>query len=77
MFTSGSIPPEYSGAEVIGYLKGNAHLVARTWSVRHGKLSGTSLAMRLFVSTVGRDEEMIRAYIKIRRWQISSWIRCS
>jgi putative transposase len=30
-----------------------------------------------FISTVGRDEEMMRAYIKNQEWQISSWISCS
>jgi putative transposase len=69
-----SIPPKYSVAEVIGYLKGKRQNVERK---AHNFLGHKFWARGYFVSTVGRDEEMIRAYIKNQEMPISSWISCS
>jgi putative transposase len=61
-----SIPPKYSVAEVIGYLKGKSSIwVAQNVERKARNFLGHKFWARgYFVSTVGRDEEMIRAYIK-------------
>ena len=61
-----SIPPKYSVAEVIGYLKGKSSIWI-AWNVERklrNFLGHKFWARGYFVSTVGRDEEMIRNYIK-------------
>ena len=64
---------------MIGYLKGKSSIwVAQNVERKARNFLGHKFWARgYFVSTVGRDEETIRAYIKIRKWQISSWISCS
>ena len=61
-----SIPPKYSVAEVVGYLKGkSAIVVARQFGGRQRNFNGENLWARGYaVSTVGFEEEKIRAYIK-------------
>ena len=61
-----SIPPKYSVAEVIGYLKGKSSIwIAQNIERKLRNFLGHKFWARgYFVSTVGRDEEMIRAYIK-------------
>ena len=61
-----SIPPKYSVAQVIGYLKGKSAIhIARTYSEKKRNFVGQHFWARgYFVSTVGRDEAMIREYIK-------------
>jgi putative transposase len=61
-----SIPPKYSVAEVIGYLKGKSSIwVAQNVERKARNFLGHKFWARgYFVSTVGRDEEMIRTYIK-------------
>ena len=61
-----SIPPKCSVAEVIGYLKGKSSIwVAQNVERKARNFLGHKFWARgYFVSTVGRDEEMIRAYIK-------------
>ena len=61
-----SIPPKYSVSELIGYLKGKSSI----WIAQNVErklrnfLDHKFWARGYFVSTVGRVEEMIRAYIK-------------
>jgi putative transposase len=61
-----SIPPKYSVAQVVGYMKGKSAIhVARTFLGRKKNFTGSSFWARgYFVSTVGRDEEAVRQYIK-------------
>jgi putative transposase len=61
-----SIPPKYSVAEVIGYLKGKSSIwIAQNIERKLRNFLGHKFWARgYFVSRVGRDEEMIRAYIK-------------
>src|SRR5271169_5731293 len=61
-----SIPPKCSVAEVIGYLKGKSSIwVAQNVERKERNFLGHKFWARgYFVSTVGRDEEMIRAYIR-------------
>ena len=61
-----SIPPKYSVAQVVGYLKGkSASWIARTYSGRKRNFTGQHFWARgYYVSTVGRDETTSREYIK-------------
>lgn len=61
-----SIPPKYSVAQVVGFIKGKSAIhIARTYGERKRNFVGQSFWARgYFVSTVGRDEAMIRGYIQ-------------
>lgn len=61
-----SIPPKYSIAQVVGYIKGKSAIhIARTFLGRKKNFTGFGFSARgYFVSTVGRDEEAFRQYIK-------------
>ena len=61
-----AIPPKYSVAQVIGYIKGKSTIhVARTFFDRKRNFVGQHFWARgYFVSTVGRDEQAIREYIR-------------
>jgi len=61
-----SIPPKYSVAQVVGYMKGKSAIyIARTFMGKPRNFTGESFWARgYFVSTVGRDEKVIREYIK-------------
>ncbi len=61
-----SIPPKYSVAQVVGYIKGKSAIhIARTHGGRKRNFVGQHFWARgYFVSTVGRDETVIREYIR-------------
>jgi putative transposase len=61
-----SIPPKYAVAQVIGFIKGKSAIhVARTFGGRAKNFVGEHFWARgYYVSTVGRDEKVIREYIK-------------
>ena len=61
-----SIPPKYSVVQVIGYIKGKSAIhIARTFGERKRNFVGQHFWARgYFVSTVGRDENVIREYIR-------------
>jgi putative transposase len=61
-----SIPPKYSVAEVIGYLNRKSSIwIAQNVERKLRNFLGHKFWARdYFVSTVGRDEETIGAYIK-------------
>ena len=61
-----SIPPKYSVAQIIGYMKGKSSIwIAQNVERKVRNFLGHKFWARgYFVSTVGRDEETIRAYIK-------------
>ena len=61
-----SIPPKYSVSNVVGYLKGKSAItIARRFGGRTRNFTGEVFWARgYFVSTVGLDEEMVRAYIR-------------
>ena len=61
-----SIPPKYAVADVVGYLKGKSAIyIARTFRDRERNFRGEHFWARgYFSSTVGRDEKVVRAYIK-------------
>ena len=61
-----SIPPKHSVATVIGFLKGKSSIwIAQNVERKARNFLGHKFWARgYFVSTVGRDEEVIRNYIK-------------
>ena len=61
-----SIPPKYSVSQVIGYIKGKSAIhLARVYGERKRNFVGQHFWARgFFVSTVGRDEKVIREYIQ-------------
>ena len=60
------IPPKYSVAEVVGYIKGKSAIaVARQFGGRTRNFNGEAFWARGYaVSTVGFEEEQIRRYIQ-------------
>jgi len=61
-----SIPPKYSVAQVVGYIKGKSAIhIARNYLGHRKNFTGEQIWGRgYYVSTVGRDEDTIREYIK-------------
>ena len=61
-----SIPPKYAVSQVIGYIKGKSAIhMARVYGERKRNFTGQHFWARgYFVSTVGRNEEAIREYIR-------------
>ena len=61
-----SIPPKYAVSEVVGYIKGKSAIhIARVYGERKRNFVGQHFWARgYFVSTIGRDEAIIRAYIR-------------
>ena len=61
-----AIPPKYAVANIVGYIKGKSAIhIARTFSERKRNFVGQHFWARgYFVSTVGRDEGVIREYIR-------------
>ena len=61
-----SIPPKYSVSNVVGYIKGKSAIgIARHFLGKSRNFSGENFWARgYFVSTVGLDEAMVRAYIR-------------
>lgn len=76
-----SIPAKYSVSQVVGYIKGKSAIhLARVYAERRRNYVGQHFWARgYFVSTVGRDEEVIREYIRnqeledARLEQLSLW----
>jgi putative transposase len=61
-----AIPLKYAVAQVVGFLKGKSAIhIARAYAGRRRDFRGQHFWARgYFVSTVGRDEEKVRQYIK-------------
>ena len=61
-----SVPPKYAVSQVIGFIKGKSAIhVARVYGENRRNFVGQHFWARgFFVSTVGRDEEVIREYIR-------------
>jgi putative transposase len=60
------IPPKYAVAEIVGYLKGKSAIaMARQFGGRKRNFNGEVFWARGYaVSTVGYDQESVRAYIE-------------
>lgn len=61
-----AIPPKYAVSQVVGFIKGKSAIhLARVYGERKRNFVGQHFWARgYFVSTVGRDEAVIREYIK-------------
>ena len=61
-----AIPPKYAVAQVVGFIKGKSAIhLARVYGEQKRNFVGQHFWARgYFVSTVGRDERVIRAYIQ-------------
>ena len=61
-----SIPPKYSVAQVIGFIKGKSAIhIARNYLGHKRNFTGQQFWARGYhVSTVGRDEDTVREYIR-------------
>ena len=61
-----AIPPKYAVSQVVGYIKGKSAIhLARVYGERKRNFVGQHFWARgYFVSTVGRNETMIREYIR-------------
>ena len=76
-----AIPPKYAVSQVIGFIKGKSAIhVARVYGERRRNFTGQHFWARgYFVSTVGRDEAVIRDYIRrqeeedLRLDQLNFW----
>src|SRR5499426_138882 len=61
-----SIPPKYAVSQVVGFIKGKSAMhLARVYGEKKRNFVGQHFWARgYFVSTVGRDQELIREYIR-------------
>jgi putative transposase len=61
-----AIPPKYAVSQVVGFIKGKSAIhLARVYGENRRNFVGQSFWARgYFVSTVGRDEDVIRDYIR-------------
>ena len=61
-----SIPPKHAVSYLVGFIKGKSAIsIARRFMGRAKNFTGENFWARgYFVSTVGLDEEMVRAYIR-------------
>lgn len=60
-----SIPPKYAVSNVVGYIKGKSAItIARRLGRKRNFTGEVFWARGYFVSTVGLDEAMVRAYIR-------------
>ncbi len=74
-------PPKYAVSQVVGFIKGKSAIhLARVYGEQKRNFVGQHFWARgYFVSTVGRDEEVIREYIRnqenedTRLEQLSMW----
>lgn len=76
-----AIPPKYAVSQVVGFIKGKSAIhLARVYGEKRRNFVGQHFWARgYFVSTVGRDQELIRQYIKrqeeedVRLEQLNLW----
>lgn len=61
-----SIPPKYAVSNVVGFIKGKSAIsIARQFMGKTKNFTGENFWARgYFVSTVGLDEDVVRAYIR-------------
>ncbi|MBU0638608.1 MAG: IS200/IS605 family transposase, partial [Planctomycetes bacterium] len=60
------IPPKYAVAQVVGYIKGKSaiHIAREYGGVKRNFTGITFWARGYWVSTIGRDERMVREYVR-------------
>ena len=61
-----SIPPKYSVSQVVGYMKGKSAIhIVRSYMGQKQNFTGYHFWARgYYVSTVGKDEDVVREYIR-------------
>ena len=61
-----AIPPKHAVSQVVGYIKGKSAIhIARVYGGRKQNFKGQHFWARgYFVTTVGRDEQVVREYIR-------------
>jgi putative transposase len=61
-----SIPPKYAVSHAVGYIKGKSaiHIARAYGELKHNFIGQHIWARGYILSTVGRDEELIREYIR-------------
>ena len=61
-----AIPPKYSVSQVVGYIKGKSaiHIAREVQGRAKGFVGQSFWARGYYVTTVGRDEKVIREYIR-------------
>ena len=71
-----SIPPKYAVSQVVGFIKGKSAIhLARTYGERKRNFVGQHFRARgYFVSTVGRDEAVIRSTSRNKRTRTNASI---
>lgn len=71
------IPPKHSVSNVVGFIKGEIAIsIARQFGGRQCNFTGEVFWGRgYFASTVGLDEEMVRAYIRRQQSEDSAMTR--
>ena len=64
-----SIPPKYSVAQIVGFIKGKSAIyIARNYMGHRRNFTGQHFWARGYhVSTVGRDEDTVREYIRSQK----------
>ena len=74
-----SIPPKYAVSQVIGYIKGKSAIhLPRVVAERKRSFVGQHFWARgYFVSTVGRNDALIRSTFAIRKKTTNDWSNCS
>lgn len=70
-----SIPPKYSVSQVVGFVKGKSAIhIARHFGNRRKNFTGQHFWARgYYVSTVGKDEQAVRKYIKEQEAADRQW----
>ena len=70
-----SIPPKYAVAQVVGFVKGKRaiHNARRIGRRRRNFIGESFWARGYYVSTVGKDEEAVRKYIKEQEAADRQW----
>ena len=65
------VPPKYSIAMVLGYLKGKSaiHIHRKAYGIKQDFTGRHFWSRGYCVSTIGLDEEMIRAYVRDQEHQ--------
>ena len=61
-----AIPPKFAVAQVVGFMKGKSAIhIARTYAGKKQNFTGQNFWARgYYVSTAGRDEDVVREYIR-------------
>ncbi len=70
-----SIPPKYAVSNVVGFIKGKSAIsIARQFMGKTQNFTGENFWARgYFVSTVGLDEEVVKAYIREQEKEVERY----